>query len=105
VISELYHRAFWSQETLEKAREAQQEMCGHGDPPAAFPDPSSIVRGALERGFSLESFDEGFSVPEDHEIFKKDLDEDVKSHFRNRRFAIIVFRFLPIKDNDHDNEP
>lgn len=93
IISELYHRHFWSPEILEKARIIQYEMCGHADPPKAFPDPSGIVQGLLEtKSYKLEYFDECFSIPEDHEILKVNMDEDVKSHFRNRRFAILILR-------------
>jgi len=107
LIAELYHRKFWSRDILEKAQEWQKEICGHADPPAAFPDPSNIVEGALEGGkFAFEWFDEDFSIPEGHKFFKKldekKVEEEVKSHFRNRPFACLVFRFLGVRSNAHE---
>jgi hypothetical protein len=94
VVGEIYHRNIWSHDALERARRVQYRLIKHADPPTAFPDPISLVFGAREVGYTLERFDESFSVPEDHKIFNEiDVidDEDVKLIFRNRRFAAQLF--------------
>ena len=94
LIGEIYNRDIWARDTLVKARLRQLAVCKHADPACVFPDPSTLVYGALQSKWELEVCDEGFSIPESHTIFDGIADPSVRSFFRNRRFYCLAFRNL-----------